>query len=43
MNNLDDMLERNKDFAAQQSAAKTLMPSLPQAMPNVKALIIGLC
>jgi carbonic anhydrase len=35
------MLERNKDFAAQQSAAGTLMPSLPRAMPNVKAVIIG--
>jgi carbonic anhydrase len=41
MNNLDSMLKRNKDFAAQQSAAGTLMPSLPQAMPNVKAIIIG--
>jgi carbonic anhydrase len=41
MNNLDSMLERNKDFAAQQSAAGTLMPSLPQAMPNVRAIIIG--
>src|SRR5271169_549047 len=41
MNNLDSMLERNKDFAAQQSAAGTLMPSLPQALPNVKAVIIG--
>src|SRR5271154_6435737 len=41
MNNLDSMLERNKEFAAQQSAAGTLMPSLPQAMPNVKAIIIG--
>ena len=39
MNNLDSMLKRNKDFAAQQSAAGTLMPSLPQAMPNVKAII----
>jgi carbonic anhydrase len=35
------MLQRNKDFAAQQSAAETLMPSLPQALPNVKAVIIG--
>jgi carbonic anhydrase len=35
------MLERNKDFAAQQSASGTLMPSLPQATPNVKAIIIG--
>src|ERR1700719_2012559 len=41
MNNLDSMLKRNTDFAAQQSAAGTLMPSLPQAMPNVKAIIIG--
>jgi carbonic anhydrase len=41
MTNLDYMLERNKDFAAQQSAAGTLMPSLPRAMPNVKAIIIG--
>jgi carbonic anhydrase len=41
MNHLDKMLERNKDFAAQQSAAGTLMPSLPRAMPNVKAIIIG--
>jgi carbonic anhydrase len=41
MNTLDSMLERNKDFAAQQSAAGTLMPSLPEAMPSVKALIIG--
>jgi len=38
---LDSMLERNKDFAARQSAAGTLMPSLPGAMPNVKAMIIG--
>ena len=41
MKNLDSMLERNKDFAARQSAAGTLMPSLPRAMPNVRALIIG--
>jgi carbonic anhydrase len=41
MNNLDSMLERNKQFAAQQSSAGTLMPSLPRAMPNVKAVIIG--
>jgi carbonic anhydrase len=41
MNSLDSMLQRNKDFAAQQSAAGTLMPSLPRAMPNVKAIIIG--
>ena len=41
MNNLDSMLQRNKDFAAQQSAAGTLMPSLPRALPGVKAVIIG--
>jgi carbonic anhydrase len=41
MNSLNQMLERNKNFAAQQSAADTLMPSLPRALPNVKAIIIG--
>jgi len=41
MSNLDSMLERNKVFAAQQSAAGTLMPSLPRALPDVKAIIIG--
>ena len=41
MNNLDDLLQRNKQFAVQQSAQGTLMPSLPRAMPKVKAVIIG--
>ena len=41
MNTLDKMLQRNKDFATQQSAAGTLMPSLPRAMPNLKAVIVG--
>jgi carbonic anhydrase len=41
MKSLDSMLERNKDFAARQSAAGTLMPSLPRSLPNVKAIIIG--
>ena len=41
MNNLDRLLRRNREFAAQQSAAGTLMPSLPRAMPNVRAIIIG--
>ena len=41
MNSLDSMLERNKDFAAQRFASSTLMPSLPRALPNVKAIIIG--
>jgi carbonic anhydrase len=40
MNHLDRMLQSNKDFAAQQSAAGTLMPSLPKALPNVKAIVI---
>jgi carbonic anhydrase len=41
MNSLNWLLQRNKNFAAQQSAAGTLMPSLPRALPNVKAIIIG--
>ncbi len=41
MNDLESMLERNKDFAARQSAAGTLMPWLPRALPNVRAIIIG--
>jgi carbonic anhydrase len=41
MSDFESMLERNKDFAARQSAAGTLMPSLSRAMPNVKAIIIG--
>ncbi len=41
MSNLDQLLQRNKEFAAQQSVAGTLMPSFPRAMPNVKAIIIG--
>jgi carbonic anhydrase len=41
MKSLDSMLQRNKDFAARQSAAGTLMPSLTRALPNVKAIIIG--
>jgi carbonic anhydrase len=40
MTNLDHLLQRNKEFAAQQSAAVTLMPSLPTAMANVQAIII---
>jgi carbonic anhydrase len=38
MTTLDSMLERNKTFAASQSAARQL---LPPALPNVKAIIIG--
>lgn len=41
MNNLDQLLQRNKEFAVPQSAAGTLMPWLPSAMPKVKAVIIG--
>lgn len=41
MNNLEAMLERNKGFAARQLAARTLMPSLPRALPNVRAIIVG--
>jgi carbonic anhydrase len=41
MSTLDSMLERNRALAVQQSAAGTLMPSLPRALPNVKAIIIG--
>lgn len=41
MSYLDLTSERNKDFAAEQSAAGALMPSLPRALPNVKAIIIG--
>jgi carbonic anhydrase len=41
MTNLDSLLERNKTLAAQQSAAGSLMPSLPRALPNLKAIIIG--
>lgn len=38
MNNLDLMLKRNKEYAAQQSEPGAL---LPQSLPSVKALIIG--
>ena len=41
MSYFESILEHNKGLAAQQSAAGTLMPSLPQALPNVKAIIIG--
>jgi carbonic anhydrase len=40
MSVFDNMLARNKDHAAQETAAGTLMPSLPKALPHVKALII---
>jgi carbonic anhydrase len=37
----DTLIKRNKDFAVEQSASGLLMPALPRALPNVKALIIG--
>ena len=40
MSELDTMLERNKDFAARQSASGILMP-LPRALLNVRAIVIG--
>ena len=39
LNNLDHMLQRNKEFAARQSAEGTLMPS-SRALPT-KAIVIG--
>ena len=41
MSYFESIMEHNKDLAAQQSAAGTLMPSLQRALPNVKAIIIG--
>jgi carbonic anhydrase len=41
MSHLDSLVERNQEFAAQQLVAGTLMPSLPKALPNVEAIIIG--
>ena len=38
MTTLGSMLERNKDFATSQSAARELMP---RALPNVRAIIVG--
>ena len=38
MNNLDLMLKRNKEYAAQQSEPGALMP---QSLPKVKAVVIG--
>jgi carbonic anhydrase len=38
MNNLDVLLKRNKEYAAQRSEPGALMP---QSLPNVKAVIIG--
>jgi carbonic anhydrase len=41
MTTFDTLMKRNKDFADQETAADLLIPSLPKALPNVKALIIG--
>jgi len=41
MSHLDHMLRHSKEFATQESSVGTLMPSLPRALPNVKAIIIG--
>jgi carbonic anhydrase len=41
MNDLELMLERNKNFSARHSAAGTLMPSLARALPNVRAVVVG--
>ena len=41
MSQLDTMLQRNKEFAAREVAAGTLPPAMAQAMPNVKAIIVG--
>jgi carbonic anhydrase len=41
MKHFDSILQRNKDFAAQEAGAGTLMPSLPRALPSVRAVIIG--
>ncbi|MBV9885189.1 MAG: carbonic anhydrase, partial [Acidobacteria bacterium] len=41
MSHFDSWLQRNKKFAAEQSAAGVLMPWLPSALPNVRAVVIG--
>src|SRR3984885_6327807 len=41
MGTFETLMKRNKDFAVEESGSGLLMPSLPRAMPNVKALIIG--
>ncbi len=41
MNGLNSLLERNKQVAAQDAAAGILQPSLPDALPLAKAIIIG--
>ena len=41
MNELQTLLERNKQIAAQEAAEGKLQPSLPDALPHVKAILIG--
>ena len=41
MNTLDEMLRGNRDFAAEQTASGTALASLSEALPNVKAVVIG--
>lgn len=41
MSYLDEFVERNQRFAEELSATGTRMPSLPAAMPDVRAIIIG--
>lgn len=41
MSYTDTLLKRNENFAREQAAAGTLMPSLPEQLPHVKAVIIG--
>lgn len=41
MNNFETLLSRNKQIALQDAAANQLQPSLPDALPTVKAIIIG--
>jgi carbonic anhydrase len=41
MSHLDTLPQRNKSFAAEQTSAGTLIPSLSCSLPLVKAIIIG--
>ena len=41
MNTFETLVERNKEIAAHQSAAGMTTSSLPDALPHVKAIIIG--
>ena len=41
MNEFESLVQRNQRFAARQSTAGTLMPSLSDALPHVKAIIIS--